>query len=335
MSPAPQGALPVPGGCRDVCPATPRIHRQGDSSCSGLAPLGRHQPRDLRPPHHPASHPVVHGSSGPLPYIFSPKKRKHSKRLCGVTMGTESGAATIDGAELCCFVTPTQGHQHAAVRVSLSKNSPVAATGAGTGLRDGDVGVGAGGMLGSGDSIAVSPQHLPAAQPEPGVPLPVGERGDLTQHRAGQNLSNCSKEKQAGGGGECAETGRKWHVPPATGVGAMATPGLLLPAGQSPRSPGRGQCAAEHVWYPGSEQPLAASSSRVSRDVGTLSFGPSAGAGGPQTVFTSAPCFHHPSQMEPLTPPTNTAPKPGHKRSCKHKHRTNQEDRSASCSPRQ
>lgn len=101
----------------------------------------------------------------------------------------------MDGAELCCFVTPTQGHQHAAVRVSLSKNSPVAAAGAGTGLRDGDVGVGAGGMLGSGDSITVSPQHLPAAQPEPGVPLPVRERGDLTQHRGGQNTYQTARRR--------------------------------------------------------------------------------------------------------------------------------------------
>lgn len=160
--------------------------------------------------------------------------------------------------------------------VSCGKNNPVAAQRAGEcaqvqGWKHED----RGGMLGSGDGLAVPPQHPPAARSEPVLPFPAkagtGAGSAYATWSRVKYLSGCLMEKQAPlllqlGGGErahkhgkevtrpCLPLGREPWPPPRAlsrlpgGGGSLESPSIpLWGVLDVPRSPERGPCATEGV----------------------------------------------------------------------------------------
>lgn len=146
--------------------------------------------------------------------------------------------------------------------VSCGKNNPVAAQRAGEcaqvqGWKHED----RGGMLGSGDGLAVPPQHPPAARSEPVLPFPAkagtGAGSAYATWSRVKYLSGCLMEKQAPlllqlGGGErahkhgkevtrpCLPLGREpWPPPgPSPGCRGGGVPGVSKhPSLGSPRCP--------------------------------------------------------------------------------------------------
>lgn len=183
--------------------------------------------------------------------------------------------------------------------VSCGKNNPVAAQRAGEcaqvqGWKHED----RGGMLGSGDGLAVPPQHPPAARSEPVLPFPAkagtGAGSAYATWSRVKYLSGCLMEKQAPlllqlGGGErahkhgkevtrpCLPLGREpWPPPrPPPGCRGGGGPWSLQASlsGESSMSlvPQKGDLVPQRgLGHSGSGLQLAAGSSPPSRDTENL-----------------------------------------------------------------